>query len=62
MDRFKGKNGIRTFHTGRVFIGGTTEHVWALSNKKTRFNEDLVHPTYTYTSGASRFIDLYVTI
>nr|WEB51332.1 RNA polymerase beta'' subunit [Tetraena hamiensis var. qatarensis] len=55
---------LRTFHTGGVFTGGTTEHVRAPSNGKIKFNEDLVHPTRT-RHGHPAFlcdIDLYVTI
>ena len=55
---------LRTFHTGGVFTGGTAEHVWAPSNGKIKFNEDLVHPTRT-RHGYPAFlcyIDLYVTI
>ncbi|KAF1888199.1 hypothetical protein Lal_00030080 [Lupinus albus] len=38
---------LRTFHTGGVFTGGTVEHVRVPSNRKIKFNEDLVHPTRT---------------
>ncbi|KAJ6820625.1 RNA polymerase beta'' chain [Iris pallida] len=55
---------LRTFHTGRLFTGGTAEHVRAPSNGKIRFNKDLVHPTRN-RHGQPAFlcsIDLYVTI
>nr|QXI85181.1 RNA polymerase beta'' subunit [Sinogentiana striata] len=55
---------LRTFHTGGVFAGGTTEHVRAPYNGKIKFNEDLVHPTRT-RHGHPAFlcsIDLYVII
>ncbi|CAN6462254.1 unnamed protein product [Victoria cruziana] len=55
---------LRTFHTGGVFTGGTTEHVRAPSNQKIKFNEDLVHPTCT-CHGHPVFlcyVYLYVTI
>nr|WVH39599.1 RNA polymerase beta'' subunit [Cleistocactus hyalacanthus] len=55
---------LRTFHTGGVFTGDTTEHIRAPSNGKIKFNEDLVHPTRTrYGHPAFLcYIDLYVTI
>ena len=33
--------------TGRVFTGGTIEHVRTPSNRKIKFNKDIVHPTRT---------------
>ncbi|CAN6447271.1 unnamed protein product [Victoria cruziana] len=55
---------LRTFHTGAVFTGGTTEHVRAPSNGKIKFNEDLVHPTRTCHGHPTFlcYVDLYVTI
>ncbi|CAN6453945.1 unnamed protein product [Victoria cruziana] len=55
---------LRTFHTGRIFIGGTAEHVRAPSNGKIKFNEDLVHPTCTHHRHPAFlcYVDLYVTI
>nr|UQS81044.1 RNA polymerase beta'' subunit [Cymbidium macrorhizon] len=55
---------LRTFHTGGVFTGGTTEYVRAPSNGKIKFDEDLVHPTRTRHGHPAFlcFIDLYVTI
>jgi DNA-directed RNA polymerase subunit beta' len=55
---------LRTFHTGGVFTGGTSEHVRAPSNGKIKFNEDLVHPIRTRHGHPAFlcYIDLYVTI
>ncbi|CAN6446908.1 unnamed protein product [Victoria cruziana] len=55
---------LKTFHTGGVFIGGTTEHVRAPSNEKIKFNEDLVHSTRTCHGHPAFlcYVDLYVTI
>uniref|UniRef100_A0AAU6SI98 DNA-directed RNA polymerase subunit beta'' n=2 Tax=Lasianthus TaxID=58410 RepID=A0AAU6SI98_9GENT len=55
---------LRTFHTGGVFTGGTSEHVRAPYNGKIKFNKELVQPTRT-RHGHPAFIcsrDLYVTI
>ncbi|GFQ00296.1 DNA-directed RNA polymerase subunit beta'', partial [Phtheirospermum japonicum] len=54
---------LRTFHTGRVFTGGTAEHSRAPSNGKIKFNEDLVHLTRTrHRHHAFLYsINLYVT-
>nr|YP_009993579.1 RNA polymerase beta'' subunit [Gonystylus affinis]QNO35328.1 RNA polymerase beta'' subunit [Gonystylus affinis] len=55
---------LRTFHTGGIFTGGTSEHVRAPSNGKIKFNEDLVQPTRT-RHGHPAFLcymDLYVII
>ncbi|CAN6483026.1 unnamed protein product [Victoria cruziana] len=55
---------LRTFHTGRVFTGGTAEHVRATSNRKIKFNEDLVHPTRTHHGHPAFlcYVHLYATI
>ena len=55
---------LRTFHTGGVFTGGTTEHVRAPSNGKIQFSEELVHPTRTRHGHPAFvcYINLYVTI
>nr|QXE46006.1 RNA polymerase beta'' subunit [Gonocarpus micranthus] len=55
---------LRTFHTGGVFTGGTSEHVRAPSTGKIKFNEDLVHPIRTRHGHPAFlcYIDLYVTI
>ncbi|KAK4709569.1 hypothetical protein R3W88_030494 [Solanum pinnatisectum] len=38
---------LKTSHICGVFTGRTGEHVWASSNEKIKFNEDLIHPTHT---------------
>nr|YP_010008200.1 RNA polymerase beta'' subunit [Combretum kraussii]QNR87972.1 RNA polymerase beta'' subunit [Combretum kraussii] len=55
---------LRTFHTGGVFTGGTTEHLRAPSNGKIKFNEDLVHPIRTRHGHPALLcsLDLGVTI
>ncbi|KAG5586133.1 hypothetical protein H5410_046567 [Solanum commersonii] len=55
---------LQTFHTGRVLMGGTAEHVRSPSNGKIKFNEDLVHSTRTRHMHPAFLcsIDLYVTI